>query len=76
MPHYQTLSSPTHDAPLVEEEQAEDETYEEFAERVVVNKRADDIRRKLMKGPLAFSDMCKRNTRKQVGFCVFCKYMC
>ncbi|XP_027208259.1 double-strand-break repair protein rad21 homolog isoform X1 [Penaeus vannamei] len=53
-----------------EEEQADDETYEQFEERVV-NKRAGhmfhSIKRRLRNNNILFSDMVHQNNRKQVA---------
>ena len=55
---------------LIQEEQAEDETYEEYEERVL-NKRAaamfHQIKRKLRQEKIVFSELCHKNNRKQVS---------
>lgn len=60
---------------VCQEEQADDETYEQFEERVV-NKRAGQmfltIKRRLRSTNILFSEMVKNNNRKQVGCCVKC----
>ena len=56
---------------LKQEEQAEDETYEEYEERVL-NKRAASmfhtLKKKLRSETLVFSQMVEHNSRKQVSF--------
>ena len=53
-----------------QEEQADDETYEEFEERVV-NKRAGQmfvsIKKRLRNNNILFSEMVHSNNRKQVS---------
>lgn len=55
----------------LQEEQADDETYEQFEERVV-NKRAGQmflsIKRRLRNNNILFSEMVHNNNRKQVSW--------
>lgn len=55
---------------VFQEEQADDETYEQFEERVV-NKRAGQmflsIKRRLRNNNILFSDLVHQNNRKQVS---------
>ena len=63
--------SSIHKTVCFQEEQADDETYEQFEERVV-NKRAGQmfvsIKRRLRNNNILFSELVHGNNRKQVSF--------